>query len=436
MSDNDDPFRIDPEKTVIRPMPARPTVARPVSRAAVTIAEEISFAELLPVGTNPVTAGASSLLAIAVQLRGTGSQPDIAALRDRLIQDLKLFQERLRAAGVEARTMLIAHRAVCALLDDIVLNTPWGAHSAWRSGTLFSVFHGQVTGGDWFFDALRQLLNEPQGNGDVLELMYLCLSLGFEGRLRVHANGGAELARAREILYAAIRRERGEFERELSPHWRGIQAAHKSLPSQVPLWVFGAGAACILVAVFAGLSLLLSVASNPVFAELARLPPDQTPNISGGTALPNYASHAERLRQFLAPEISAHLVSVSENQRTITIALPGNAMFDPGSANVSDRYVDVLLRIGGAVQDEPGQITVVGHTDSTPIHTIRFPSNYELSLARAESARDLIRSRLSEPQRVSAQGMGDSMPLAPNATPDGREQNRRIEVVLMKPLAG
>ena len=111
-------------------------------------------------------------------------------------------------------------------------------------------------------------------------------------------------------------------------------------------------------------------------------------------------------------------------------------MFVPGSANVADRYVDVLLRIGGAIQQEPGQITVLGHTDSTPIHTIRFPSNYELSLARAEAARNLIRSRLAEPQRVAADGIGDSMPLAPNTTPEGREQNRRIEIVLMKPLAG
>ena len=200
--------------------------------------------------------------------------------------------------------------------------------------------------------------------------------------------------------------------------------------------MYAAAAASVLAVVFVGLILLLSAASNPVFAELARLPPERVPNIAGGTALPSYASHADRLRQFLAPEISAHLVRVNEDPRTITVSLSGTSMFDAGSANIADRYMDVLSRIGSAVQDEPGQVTIVGHTDSTPIHTIRFPSNYELSLARAEAARDLIRSRLSRPQRVSAEGMGDSVPLAPNTTPEGREQNRRIEIVLMKPLAG
>ncbi|MDE2474026.1 MAG: type IVB secretion system protein IcmH/DotU [Alphaproteobacteria bacterium] len=437
MSDSDDPFRIDPEKTVIRPMPGRPSVARPAPRPAAGAppTANVSFADLVPASANPIVAAASPLIAIAIGIRGSANQPDIAALRNRIMEELKLFQERLRAAGIPAKSVQTAHRTVCALLDDVVLNTPWGAHSAWRSSTLFSVFHGQVTGGDWFFETLKQLLDE-RGNADLLEIMYLCLSLGFEGRVRMQANGPAELARVREIAYAAIRRERGEFERELSPHWQGVQAAHKSIPSQIPIWVYASAAACVLLAVFVGLSVLLSAASNPVFAELARLPPDREPSITGGTALPNYASHADRLRQFLAPEISAHLVSVGENDRTITISLAGNAMFAPGSTDVADRYVDVLLRIGGAVQQEPGQINVVGHTDNTPIHTIRFPSNYELSLARAEAARNLIRSRLSDPQRVSAQGMGDSTPLATNDTPEGREQNRRIEIVLMKPLAG
>ena len=200
MADPGDPFRIDPEKTVIRPMPVRPSVARPVPRPATgTAVEDISLSEIIPAGANPILAAASPLLALAVRVRGSATQPDIAVLRDQMLQHLKLFQDRLRAAGIAARTTQIAHRSICALLDDIVLNTPWGAHSAWRSATLFSVFHGQVTGGDWFFDALKQLLSEPRGNADILEVMYSCLSLGFEGRLRMQANGAAELARVREF---------------------------------------------------------------------------------------------------------------------------------------------------------------------------------------------------------------------------------------------
>jgi type VI secretion system protein ImpK len=444
MAEPDDPFRIDPERTVIRPMPGRPSVPRPAPRAAqapasapaAMAAEDISLSELFLPGLNPVLAAAGPLFAIAIRIRGSAVEPNLAALRERILQEFKLFQERMRAANVPAKTQQAAHRAVCALIDDLVLNTPWGANSNWRSATLFSVFHGQVTGGDWFFDALRPLVAETRANLDVLEVMYLCLSLGFEGRLRVQSTGAAELARLRENLYAAVREQRGKFERELSPHWQGVQAAHTSLPSRIPIWVFAATAAAVLVVIFIGLSLLLGAASNPVFAELAQLPPANPPSIAGGTSLPKYTSHADRLRQFLAPEIKANLVAVGETDRTITISLQGSGIFGAGSANVEDRYVDVLLRIGAAVQDEPGTVTVLGHTDSTPIRTIRFPSNYELSLARAQASRDVMRTRLSEPQRIKAEGMGDSAPLASNDTPQGREQNRRIEIVLAKPVAG
>src|SRR5258705_5580806 len=161
MAEPDDPFRIDPERTVMRPMPGRPAVPRPAPRpapaASASAAEDISLSELFLPGLNPLLAAAGPLFAIAVRIRGSAAEPDMPALRDRILQEFKLFQDRLRAANVPAKTAQLAHRALCALIDDLVLNTPWGAHSNWRAATLFSVFHGQVTGGDWFFYALRQL---------------------------------------------------------------------------------------------------------------------------------------------------------------------------------------------------------------------------------------------------------------------------------------
>jgi type VI secretion system protein ImpK len=137
----------------------------------------------------------------------------------------------------------------------------------------------------------------------------------------------------------------------------------------------------------------------------------------------------------LAPEIAANIVKVDEDPRTITISIHGSAAFAVGSADLEDQYRRVLERIGAAIDSEPGLVTVSGHTDSTPIRTVRFPSNYELSLARAEAARDVIRTRLKDQARVVAEGHSDSEPLESNDTPQGRELNRRIEVGLLKPLA-
>ncbi len=73
-----------------------------------------------------------------------------------------------------------------------------------------------------------------------------------------------------------------------------------------------------------------------------------------------------------------------------------------------------------------------GYTDDQKIRTARFPSNFELSQARADAVADVIRTKLSDPKRVTAKGRGESDPIAPNTTADGRQQNRRTEVVLVR----
>jgi type VI secretion system protein ImpK len=77
-------------------------------------------------------------------------------------------------------------------------------------------------------------------------------------------------------------------------------------------------------------------------------------------------------------------------------------------------------------------VQVIGYTDNQPIHTVQFPSNYQLSKSRAEAARDIIVRALGDPPRVTAEGRADADPIASNATAAGREQNRRIEVVLRR----
>ena len=76
---------------------------------------------------------------------------------------------------------------------------------------------------------------------------------------------------------------------------------------------------------------------------------------------------------------------------------------------------------------------VTGHTDNQPIHTVRFPSNYQLSQARADVVAKLIQAKLTDQSRVHAEGKADTDPMASNATPDGRQQNRRTDIILVKP---
>ena len=73
---------------------------------------------------------------------------------------------------------------------------------------------------------------------------------------------------------------------------------------------------------------------------------------------------------------------------------------------------------------------VVGHTDSSPIHTVRFPSNFELSQERAKAVSQMIKTGLSKPDRVEVEGKGADVPIAPNSTVEGRAKNRRVEILI------
>src|SRR6185312_12851676 len=92
----------------------------------------------------------------------------------------------------------------------------------------------------------------------------------------------------------------------------------------------------------------------------------------------------------------------------------------------------LLLRIAEALNTEPGPVVVAGHTDNQPIRSIAFPSNFQLSLARAQAVLAILKQKIADPKRLSAEGRADSEPIASNATPEGREQNRRIEAILTK----
>ncbi|MGH7044481.1 MAG: type VI secretion system protein TssL, long form, partial [Acetobacteraceae bacterium] len=139
-----------------------------------------------------------------------------------------------------------------------------------------------------------------------------------------------------------------------------------------------------------------------------------------------------QLHQFLAPEIKAGQVQVFEDPQSITVRLINRQMFGSGSATLNPSYLPLLHRVAAALKTEPGDIIVNGYTDNQPIHTVQFPSNWQLSQARANAVAGVIGATLGNPKRVRAVGKGDTTPIATNATPAGREQNRRTEVVLLK----
>ena len=173
-----------------------------------------------------------------------------------------------------------AHYALCASLDDVVLNTPWGSSGAWAARSLVSTFHQEVRSGERFFDLLSQLRQNPGTFLPVLELMYLCLSLGFQGRYRLSPRGPGELDRLREDLYTIIMRQRQAADPALAPHWQGVQAPYRPARVVVPAWVMGAVALAVIGGLFIWFSTGLNAASDDVFAQLLGAPLAHMPQIA------------------------------------------------------------------------------------------------------------------------------------------------------------
>jgi chemotaxis protein MotB len=126
---------------------------------------------------------------------------------------------------------------------------------------------------------------------------------------------------------------------------------------------------------------------------------------------------------------------VEERGLVITV-LSDRVLFAPGSADLGAEGIAVVDALAGALAPLPNRLTVEGHTDSRPIRTSRFPSNWELSVGRASSVlRSLVERHGIASARLNAAGYADQRPVGSNETPEGRAANRRVEVVVHR-LAG
>ena len=225
----------------------------------------------------------------------------------------------------------------------------------------------------------------------------------------------------------------------------GVGAGYDPLRRRLPVWIIAGAALALASLIYLGFDLLLGSASDTTYARLAGLPPTGPVMIARAATVPPPPRHAPapmapsgsvaRLHTFLAPEIAQGLVQVLEDAQAITIRIANRNMFGSGAATLNSGYGPLLDRIGTALQGEPGRVLVVGHTDNQPIRTARFPSNWQLSTARAQTVAQAIVAKLSDPGRVHAEGHADTEPVEPNTTPKGQQANRRTDIVLIKPPA-
>ncbi len=126
-----------------------------------------------------------------------------------------------------------------------------------------------------------------------------------------------------------------------------------------------------------------------------------------------------------------NLIKIEAGENKVTIKLMGESTFDSGKAKIKPNMVSILKKIASIIKTMDGNITVAGHTDNIPIFGGAYKSNLVLSMARASNVAELMINKIKiKPERISAMGYGKYRPQASNLTREGRQKNRRVEIII------
>jgi len=279
VANNDSGYPDDADKTIFIPKPGGrgPAASTPMPAQPAQTSQPAplptdfgtpDLEDFIPSGINPLVSAAAGLVALPTQLLAMSSHNDPAGLRNQVLEEIKAFENKSRIMGINPDVTYTTRYVLCAVIDEAVLNTIWGSSSSWGSQSLLSTLHAETSGGETFFVILDRLLKDPNANIDLMELMFICLSLGFKGRYAVMNQGQEKLEELRNIVYEQIRRRRGEFPQELSPHWQSQSNQRTSLRNYVPLWVVVAVAGALLLAVYIGFTVVMDETADPVHQAL------------------------------------------------------------------------------------------------------------------------------------------------------------------------
>lgn len=423
--DSDDRTVVRPRGAAVAAPPPPAAPAQPRASAA-PAASPADVNALLTGGSNTLVRAATPLLLLGVELRHSATPPDVARLREQAVAQIRRFEARAQSANVPAQTVTAARYVLCTMLDEAVLNAPWGEQSGWSQKTLLVAFHGESYGGAKFFQILDRLYADTARHIDLMELMYVCLALGFAGRYQIESGGRAKLADIQEDLYQRIRVQRASPPVELAPHWRGIEDRHNPLVRYVPLWVIAAAAACVLLGAFLFFYTRLNAASSPISALASQVGLENV-------ALPDTRKPVphKTLKELLAPEAGAGKLQIieQENGREL-VRLSATDMFASGGVDVGPAVIPVLHAITAALNQVPGRMIVVGNTDDVPVRSLKYKDNFALSAARADAVVKILDDGLDDPGRLESSGAGASKPIAlPPNLPANRARNRRVDLI-------
>ncbi len=378
---------------------------------------------------NVILRFASDILVLAGSLRTLEPSNSIEQLRADIENLFSNFQLQLKQRNTPEEITLTARYMLCCLIDELVLTTPWGIESSWSHQTLLGKYHNETSGGEKFFLIINKLLEQAQRNIDLIELSYLCLSLGFRGKYRLSQTGENDVSQIAQMLYQPLSLHRPTSP-ELSPSWQSDAKPEKTFESKVPPILFFLILGFVCIAVYIALLSNLHAKSSPIYEKIEQIGWDnfvlqmsdaQSEDLDLGDI-------ASSISARLSDSIAKQQIVVDIKDDLLVIRLVSLQLFPPGSTDVNQNELPAVETLVSAINPYADAVVVVGHTDSTG----RADSNWAISRKRAESIEQWIKSARGTVPQTITRGVADTQPLVQEGDSDFNQSlNRRVELILV-----
>jgi len=210
---------------------------------------------------------------LILQLRATNEFGDPEVLRRRIKDLLDRSEREAMRGGVPSGDLRTAKFALVAFLDETILLSDWNKKEYWAAKPLQLEFYDRYDAGEEFFVKLDDLLAQPAAHPEVLEVYYLCMTLGFKGRYQLHDQ--ERLRILIEDAFAALRQVPGMDMGTLSPHGKPRDQVAAEVRSKVPAWVIAAFALGLALLVYIGMTLYMNSTAGSTADTINEVPRTQ-----------------------------------------------------------------------------------------------------------------------------------------------------------------
>lgn len=226
---------------------------------------------LNPQKNNRLFQAARKILAIMPQIKQQKKSYDTSKLRHYLLTEFYSFQQEAKNEGCDPENILISSYSLSALLDETINKTPWGTRAHWHEQNLLQTLQKETNADERFFTILEKICELPEKYIDTIELMYISLSLGFEGKFRDQIQGRHKLQNIIDYTYDVIRNHRGEINKKLSPSLTKPQSLVKQKKSHHLFWSIVLVTSLSLTSVYYSLNYLLNISTNQTSQQIENI---------------------------------------------------------------------------------------------------------------------------------------------------------------------